>query len=64
MSGKDLAMVGGIKFDKQRLLRGQSTSNVQKSSTEELKKLAELFDQVAKEGKAKVIEGEAKQVDD
>lgn len=63
MSGKDLAMVGGITFDKQRLLRGLPTSNIQTSATQELKKLAELFDQVAKEGKAKVIEGEVKQVD-
>jgi hypothetical protein len=63
MGGRDLAMVNGIIFDKQRLLRGQSTSNVQKSSAEDLKRLAEIFEEIANNDKAKVIDGEAKQVD-
>lgn len=63
MSGKDLAMVGGITFDKQRLLRGLPTSNVQTSSTEQLKKLAEMFDEISKNDHAKVIEGDSKRVE-
>jgi len=64
MSGRDLAMVNGIIFDKQRLLRGLSTSNVQQSSEKHLEKLAKMFDEIANKDKAKVIEGEAQRVDD
>jgi hypothetical protein len=64
MSGKDLATVGGISFDKQRLLRGLPTSNVQTSSDEQLKKLAEIFEEIAKKDCTNAIDGEVKRVDD
>jgi fructose-specific phosphotransferase system component IIB len=64
MSGRDLAMVNGIIFDKQRLLRGLPTSNVQQSSAKHLEELAKIFEDIANKGRAKVIEGDAKRVDD
>ena len=64
MTGKDLAIVMAVTFDKRQLLRGEATSRVEKvSEKERIERLADSFKEMSKKMKslgmdAKVIEGE------
>lgn len=55
MGGKDLAIVGGVVFDKRSLLRGQPTSIQRTDDNQRLEKLMIHFENIVNH---KVIEGE------
>lgn len=47
VSAKDLAVIGGVLFDKRQLLRGLATNHTSKVDSEGLKKLQAQFEQLA-----------------
>lgn len=63
ISGRDLALISAIMFDKRQLLRGEAT-NIQQHNfnvDDRLADLTEAFETIAQKAKMKVIEGEVEE---
>lgn len=59
LSARDLAIITGVIYDKRALLRGDPTGRIERRTTgDNLKRLQDNFNKIAKQLEAKTIEGE------
>ena len=65
ISGRDMAIIMGVTFDKRALMRGDATSRVEKVTTDEtLNKLVHKFTELSNQIEGKTVEGEATIIED